>query len=167
MVNQLWRDFITVLIIIGCFLFFVSSLNLYLSVLSNPKPFLFSLLFTLGLSIFYELKPAVNSTALVGVLSVLVVFCLGVFLAEYIREMYLYVLEGLKDLSEEEKNHIGYEYVRAVENPAVGIGASYAAGIAIFRITTFNFIKNLFSKLLITDFNPLKCQQCGSIVKEK
>ena len=160
---QLRRDTIVFVSILASCVLYYEALSTYLSSLSNPKPFMFILMVSLGVSIFYELRGGVSRGAIISVLSTILVFIGGCFLAEPIRDMYLLTLESLKELPAEQKASFGQEYISAAQNPAVGIGACLAAGVSAIRISAYNFIKNFLCKLLIINFNPQRCQYCGQL----
>lgn len=136
----------------------------YLSGLSNPTPFSAMMWFSLAISSLYATERRLNRVAFVAVLATLVVFCLGCLLAEHIRELYLYMLNTVnEDFPPEAKAKIGSEYFDALQNPAVGIGASYAASLAFFRFFFYNTIYSKFKLLLVEQYDNPKCEHCGQV----
>lgn len=157
--SQLTKDVLMVLSFISLLMLFENLLNNYLSGLSNPAPFKFFLVFSMTISFFYDLKSGMNRYSYVNCLTTLIVFCLGVYCAVYIREQYIMILEELKQVPDIEQ--VGEEYIRALNNKAVGIGACYAAGVAIFRISIFNLLSLTLKKLLISNPKNAPCPSCG------
>ena len=158
--KQLRLDFISVsLFLVGLFIF-QSVLDLYLSGLSNPLPFKFILMFSLGLALFYEIKDGVNRSTLLRCLTTMLIFSMAVYFAIEFREFYLWLIDELRQVKEVDEK-IGIEYISALQNKAVGIGACYAASVTIFRITVFKLLNGFLSKFLTVNYKDQHCDKCG------
>lgn len=162
--NQWYRDIlITSLIIVGALIYF-SGLDLYLSDLSNPLPLKFVLGASLLLSFFYDLKSGIKRDGFVLVAASALIFSAASFLSIDIREVYLAIIADLKN-QPGAKELIGYEYVRAVENKAVGIGACFACALAVIRLPLKNLMVRLLTILLVTKEKRNRyCSSCGELI---
>lgn len=153
-------DLISISIFILSLYVFQETLNVYLSGLSNPLPFKFILMFSIGLAFFYEIKDGINRRALLRCVATMVVFSIAVYFAIGFREFYLGIISELREFKEFDEK-VGFEYVSALENKAVGIGACYFACVAIFRIISFKLIYTLICKWLLDDNKEPRCEKCG------
>jgi hypothetical protein len=146
----------------GAILLYWQSLTVYLSSLSNPAPMQFVLCGSLVLALIYDFKGGIRYDTMVAVLVTCLVFAMaGVLAAEY-RVIYLEAIEHLRG-DAAFSQAVGEEYVRAVDNPAVGIGACFAMALASIRLP----FRGVFHWLLMRAFfgqpDTAPCPHCGQL----
>jgi hypothetical protein len=139
---------------------FVTGLTGYLSVLNNPMPMMFVLVFSMAVSVAYDIKDGFNREAIITVVSTCVVFALATWLAPVYRDWYLEMINQLKQVKDADAV-IGNEYIRAINNPAVGIGACYAMAIASIRLSFSRLIRFMLRSILLEKENVERCWCCG------
>ncbi len=143
-----------------------SSLDSYLSSLSNPLPMKFVFATSLLVAVIYEVKGSLRREAAIAVLTTAVIFAVAPWLAAEYREWYLGIIEDLK-AAEGAVDVIGAEYVRAVDNPAVGIGACFAMALATVRLPFQRVIKSILWNVFIVGKREALCPHCGQRIESK
>lgn len=159
-VGQPVRDGLLAACLFGFLWLYWSSLDSYLSSLSNPLPMKFVLVMSLLIAMVYEVKGSRLREASIFVLTTALIFAVAPWLASEYREWYLGIIEELK-AAEGTVDVIGGEYVRAVNNPAVGIGACFAMAVATVRLPFQRVLRSILWKLFIVGKPEALCPHCG------
>lgn len=146
-----------------CFYWF--GLGEYLSGLSNPLPMKFILAVSLVVGLVYEVKGESRKSALAAMLATALIFALSPWLAAEYREVYLAAIEELKSIKEAEQV-IGVEYVRAVNNPAVGIGGCFGLALATLRIPFQGLLRKGLKRVFIPQGDQQVCAHCGQAITQ-
>jgi hypothetical protein len=140
------------------------SLDGYLSDLTNPAPMKFVLGVSLFLALIYDLYDAKKNKprASAAVLATCLIFAVSPWVATEYRELYLHAIGEFKAM-EEAANLLGHEYVRAVDNPAVGMGACFGLALASLRIPFKTVLARLLTALVAPEGVRQACPHCGQV----
>ena len=161
---QLSRDILAGLFLLVAIWIYLFGLDRYLIGLSNPLPMKFVLITSLLVSFLYDAKAGIGRASGVGMVTTSTIFCLASYLAFEYRSIYLALIEDFKSVNEL-KEAVGQEYVRAVSNPAVGIGACFAAAVATLRLPFQKIIYKKIHAVLLKKRSNEICEHCGQLLK--
>ncbi len=163
-ISQVYRNIVGIFLMFTAVSFYFTGLDSYLSGLTNPLPMKFVLGTSLVIAILYSLKNGLSRQVGIEVIATTIIFALASFLSIEYREAYLAIVNELKSQKGLEEV-IGVEYVRAVENRAVGIGACFAMGLASIRLPFNRLLSTALKKLLVLPASgQSNCPHCGQLV---
>lgn len=162
--RQAIRDVLLAASLVVTMLIYWSSLDGYLSSLSNPFPMKFVFAISFLVAMIYEVKGCQRREAVIAALATAVIFAISPFLATEYREWYLGIIEDLMT-AEGAVDAIGAEYIHAVNNPAVGIGACFALALATVRLPFKRVIRSTLRRVFIVDKRETLCPHCGNSYK--
>ncbi|HGE8240973.1 hypothetical protein LZT27_12575 [Aeromonas veronii] len=160
--SQIVRDTFLVPSLLFALFVYWCGLERYLNGLSNPLPMKFILCTSLFISAMYELKIGSFRADMVSLLATSIIFAVSPWLACEYRNWYLNFIDQLKGV-QEATDAIGHEYIRAVENPAVGIGSCFAMALATIRLPLNRIIKASLERAFIVKNSDSVCPHCGQV----
>ncbi|MEM0550475.1 MULTISPECIES: hypothetical protein [Aeromonas] len=160
---QFLRDVLLVLCLILALQLYWLGLGHYLQSLSNPMPMKFILATSFCVGAMYELKGNASRQGVIAILVIAIIFAIAPWLSIVIRGWYLGIIAELKSVHEATEM-IGVEYVRAVENPAIGIGSCFAMATAALRLSCYRMFKYWLTRMLLINGDQNVCPHCGQIV---
>lgn len=161
---QLSRDILAGLFLLVMIWAYLFGLDQYLIGLSNPLPMKIVLLTSLFVSFLYDVKAGISRESGAALVTTSIIFCAASYLAFEYRAVYLSLIDDFKSV-DELKEAVGQEYVRAVSNPAVGIGACFAAAVATLRLPFQKIIYEKIHVVLLKKRSNEICEHCGQLLK--
>ena len=164
--DQMVRDISAALIFVSSLAAFYFLLWEYLSALSRPGLMFYLFCFSLVINWLYDFKLGVDRFGLIRVLTTTFLYVFALVIADYYRhEVFLDVVNSIARDAEFAKA-IGREYVQVAVNPAVGLGACLAGGMAVLRLVAYKRVGNAFDRLLIGRcIEPKVCEHCKQPVR--
>lgn len=154
------RNIYLLLISLASIFAYEYGLGVYLNALTNPLLMKVALSMSLAIAVIYSIKGGLNDSSKIAAVSTFIVFGVAVFAAIEVREFYMDLTTHMR-ATEGVDQVIGQEYIDAMKNRAVGIGACFALSLAIARAFLFKRVSTILSKSLMGfDISKL-CPHCG------
>lgn len=158
------RDAISLIIFITGLLSYNHYLIIYLGGLQQPLIMLSALWVSLAVASFNEInfKSSLRINA-VKINAMVIIFVLGVLLAQEVRTEYIALMSEIKG-DPELIRILGADLASAFSNKAIGYGGCFAAGLSLPRLALYKLINKLLVHLTLEVHDrEVPCKLCGHV----